>query len=138
MRAWRTWYCKARLHPSAYNVSDPIALLEPMNYNHQHYRARRAQLISEMRRQTGGGIAAIPTSPEAVRNADTHYPYRPDSHFYYLSGFSEPEAVALLLAGREEGDSKHILFCRDQSAEREIWDGFRYRPRAARESCAFD
>ena len=109
-----------------------------MNYNHQHYRARRAQLISEMRRQTGGGIAAIPTSPEAVRNADTHYPYRPDSHFYYLSGFPEPEAVAVLLAGHDEGDSKQILFCRDKNAEREIWDGFRYGPDAAREIFGFD
>ena len=109
-----------------------------MNYNHQHHRARRTQLISEMRRQTGGGIAAIPTSPEAVRNADTHYPYRPDSHFYYLSGFPEPEAVAVLLAGNDEGDSKQILFCRDKNAEREIWDGFRYGPDAAREIFGFD
>ena len=110
----------------------------PVNYNHQHHRARRARLISEMRRQTRGGIAAIPTAPEAVRNADTHYPYRPDSHFFYLSGFSEPEAVALLLAGREEGDSKHILFCRDKNVEREIWDGFRYGPDASREIFGFD
>jgi Xaa-Pro aminopeptidase len=109
-----------------------------VNYNHQHHRARRARLISEMRRQTRGGIAAIPTAPEAVRNADTHYPYRPDSHFFYLSGFSEPEAVALLLAGREEGDSKHILFCRDKNVEREIWDGFRYGPDASREIFGFD
>ena len=104
-----------------------------MNYNHQHHRARRAQLIAEMRRQTGGGIAAIPTAPEAIRNADTHYPYRPDSYFYYVSGFPEPEAVALLIAGEDEGDSRQILFCRDKNAEREIWDGFRYGPDAARE-----
>ena len=91
-----------------------------------------------MRRQTGGGIAAIPTSPQAVRNADTHYPYRPDSHFYYLCGFPEPDAVAVLLAGRDEADSKHILFCRDKDAEREIWDGFRYGPDAAREIFGFD
>ena len=91
-----------------------------------------------MRRQTGGGIAAIPTSPQAVRNADTHYPYRPDSHFFYLSGFPEPEAVAVLLAGREDDDSTHVLFCRDKNAEREIWDGFRYGPDAAREIFGFD
>ena len=91
-----------------------------------------------MRRQTGGGIAAIPTAPEAIRNADTHYPYRPDSHFYYVSGFPEAEAVVILLAGAAEGDSKQILFCRDKNAEREIWDGFRYGPDAAREIFAFD
>ena len=109
-----------------------------MNHAHQHHRARRAQLIADMRRQTGGGIAAIPTAPEAIRNADTHYPYRPDSHFYYLSGFPEAEAVIVLVAGRDEGDSKQILFCRDKNPEREIWDGFRYGPDAAREIFAFD
>jgi len=109
-----------------------------MNYNHQHHRARRARLIDEMRRQTGGGIAAIPTAPEAIRNADTHFPYRPDSNFYYLSGFAEPEAVVVLLAGKEEGDSRQILFCRDKNLEREIWDGFRYGPDAAREIFGFD
>ena len=87
-----------------------------MNYNHQHHRARRARLIDEMRRQTGGGIAAIPTAPEAIRNADTHYPYRPDSYFYYVSGFPEAEAVVLLLAGADDGDSKQVLFCRDKNA----------------------
>ena len=109
-----------------------------MNYNHQHHRARRAQLIAEMRRQAGGGIAAIPTAPEAIRNADTYYPYRPESYFYYVSGFPEPEAVVVLLAGADEGDSKQILFCRNKNPEREIWDGFRYGPDAAREIFGFD
>ncbi|HEY1459415.1 MAG TPA: aminopeptidase P N-terminal domain-containing protein [Casimicrobiaceae bacterium] len=109
-----------------------------MNYNHQHHRARRSRLIAEMRRQTGGGIAAIPTAPEAIRNADTHYPYRPDSNFYYLSGFAEPEAVIVLTAGAADGESRQILFCRDKNVEREIWDGFRYGPDAAREIFGFD
>ncbi len=109
-----------------------------MNYNHQHHRARRSRLIAEMRRQTGGGIAAIPTAPEAIRNADTHYPYRPDSNFYYLSGFAEPEAVVVLTAGAADGESRQILFCRDKNVEREIWDGFRYGHDAAREIFGFD
>jgi len=109
-----------------------------MNYNHQHHRARRSRLIAEMRRQTGGGIAAIPTAPEAIRNADTHYPYRPDSNFYYLCGFAEPEAVVVLTAGAADGESRQILFCRDKNVEREIWDGFRYGPDAAREIFGFD
>jgi len=91
-----------------------------------------------MRKQSGGGIAAIPTAPEAVRNADTHYPYRSDSHFYYLTGFTEPEAALVLVAGTEAGDSRQILFCRDKNPEREIWDGFRYGPDAAREIFGFD
>jgi Xaa-Pro aminopeptidase len=109
-----------------------------MHHSHQQQRDRRARLIAEMRAQSGGGIAAIPTAPEAVRNADTHYPYRPDSHCYYLSGFPEPEAAVVLIAGPEVGDSRQILFCRDKNPEREIWDGFRYGPDAAREIFAFD
>jgi len=109
-----------------------------MHHSHQHHRDRRARLIAAMRAQTGGGIAAIPTAPEAIRNADTTYPYRPDSHFYYVSGFPEPEAVVVLVAGANSGDSRQVLFCRDKNAEREIWDGFRYGPDAAREVFAFD
>jgi Xaa-Pro aminopeptidase len=109
-----------------------------MNYNHQHHRARRSRMIAAMREKSGGGIAAIPTAPEAIRNADTHYPYRPDSNFYYLSGFGEPESVIVLVAGANDGDSRQILFCRDKNAEREIWDGFRYGPDAAREIFGFD
>jgi Xaa-Pro aminopeptidase len=109
-----------------------------MHHSHQPQRDRRARLIAEMRSHSGGGIAAIPTAPEAIRNADTHYPYRPDSHCYYLSGFPEPEAVVVLVAGRDAGDSRQVLFCRDKNPEREIWDGFRYGPDAAREIFAFD
>lgn len=81
------------------------------------------------------GIAIIPTAPEVARNADTHYDYRHDSHFYYLTGFPEPEAVLLLIAG---DDPQSILFCREKDAEREIWDGFRYGPDAAAEHFGFD
>jgi Xaa-Pro aminopeptidase len=109
-----------------------------MKHAHQHHRERRDRLISAMQTQTRGGIAAIPTAPEAIRNADTHYPYRPDSHFYYLSGFTEPEAVVVLVAAPNGGESRQILFCRDKNEEREIWDGFRYGPEAAREVFAFD
>jgi Xaa-Pro aminopeptidase len=109
-----------------------------MKHAHSHHRERRARLISEMRKHSAGGVAAIPTAPEAIRNADTHYPYRPDSHFYYVSGFAEPEAAVVLVAGAENGDSRQVLFCRDKNAEREIWDGFRYGPDAAREVFGFD
>jgi Xaa-Pro aminopeptidase len=108
-----------------------------MNHSHHQYRARRTRLIASMREQTGGGIAALPTAPEAIRNADTHFPYRPDSHFYYLSAFPEPEAAVVLVAA-PDGTSRQVLFCRDKNLEREIWDGFRYGPDAAREIFDFD
>lgn len=90
--------------------------------------SRRQRLLA----QVGDGIALIPTAPEQVRNRDTHHPYRFDSYFWYLTGFPEPEAVLVLAGGRS------ILFCREKDEEREIWDGFRYGPEAARLAFGFD
>jgi Xaa-Pro aminopeptidase len=99
------------------------------------YSQRRARLLKNMQR----GIAIIPTAPEVARNADTHYGYRHDSNFYYLSGFTEPEAVLVLIAGTGESDEpQSILFCREKNLEREIWDGHRFGPDAAREQFGFD
>jgi Xaa-Pro aminopeptidase len=92
---------------------------------------RRRQLLQQM----GEGVALVPTAPEAIRNRDAHFPYRFDSYFYYLTGFPEPEAVLLLLAGAQP---KSVLFCRDKDLEREIWDGFRYGPDGAREFFGVD
>jgi Xaa-Pro aminopeptidase len=99
--------------------------------NIEAFRARRNRLLAQMER----GVAVIPTAPERARNRDTHYPYRFDSYFYYLSAFREPEAVLVLVAGDEQ---KSILFCRDKDIEREIWDGYRHGPDGARETFAFD
>ena len=105
-----------------------------MDRNYQHYRDRRKALIARMRAQTGGGLALLPTAPEAPRNRDSFYPYRHDSHFYYVSGFPEPDAVIVLDARTD----REILFCRTKDVEREIWDGFRYGPDGAREIFGFD
>lgn len=100
------------------------------------FKNRRLGLMQGMQ----AGIAIIPTSPEAVRNRDSHYPYRFDSYFYYLTGFKEPESVLVLLAGDvNKGQApKSILFCRDKDMEREIWDGFRFGPAAAVSEFGFD
>jgi Xaa-Pro aminopeptidase len=95
------------------------------------FRARRAALLERM----GAGIAVIPTAPERIRNRDSDYPYRFDSYFYYLTGFEEPEAALVLIAGAAP---KSILFCREKHPERELWEGFRYGPAAAREAFGFD
>jgi Xaa-Pro aminopeptidase len=92
---------------------------------------RRHQLMQHM----GEGVAVIPTAPEAVRNRDSHYQYRFDSYFYYLTGFTEPESVLLLVAGKKP---KSVLFCRDKDLEREIWDGFRHGPEGAQEAFGVD
>ena len=99
--------------------------------NHAHVIARRRRLLKTI----GDGVAIIPTAQEVVRNRDAHYPYRFDSYFWYLSGFPEPEAVIVLVGGRKP---KSILFCRDKHEEREIWDGYRYGPKAARSAFGFD
>src|SRR4051812_11605850 len=95
------------------------------------YAPRRAALAQLMRQ----GIAVVPTAPEQIRNRDAHYPYRYDSYFYYLSGFPEPEAVLVLIAGAQP---KSILFCRERDAQREVWDGFRHGVAQARERFNFD
>jgi Xaa-Pro aminopeptidase len=95
------------------------------------YASRRAALLQRM----GAGVAFVPTAPERLRNRDSDYLYRYDSYFYYLTGFPEPEAVLALVAGAEP---KAILFCREKQPERELWDGFRYGPDAAREAFGFD
>ena len=92
------------------------------------YAQRRRRLAEAV----GDGVALVSTAPERIRNRDSHYPYRFDSHFYYLTGFTEPEAVLVMAEG------KSILFCREKNVEREIWDGFRYGPDAARERFGFD
>ena len=98
------------------------------------FASRRRRLMDAMHAQ-GGGVALLPTAPERARNRDTHYPYRHDSYFYYLSGFTEPEAVVALVAGAKE---RTVLFCRAKHEEREIWDGFRFGPEAARARFGFD
>ncbi|MEA9673228.1 aminopeptidase P N-terminal domain-containing protein [Xanthomonas campestris pv. raphani] len=88
------------------------------------YARRRKQLMQMAGEQA---ILILPAAPERVRSHDTHYPYRQDSDFWYLSGFPEPEAVLVLVPGRKYGEA--ILFCRERDAEREAWDG----PRAGQE-----
>jgi Xaa-Pro aminopeptidase len=95
------------------------------------FKRRREQLTQRMQ----SGIAVLRTAPERLRNRDAHYPYRFDSYFYYLTGFPEPDAALVMLAGEQP---KSLLFCRDKDLEREVWDGHRFGPDAAREAFAFD
>ncbi len=91
---------------------------------------RRARLAAQIAR-AGGGVAIVPTAAEVMRNRDADYPFRHDSYFYYLTGFTEPQAALLLLV-EPDGASQSVLFCRPRDAEREIWDGLRWGPEAAR------
>lgn len=97
--------------------------------NATEFARRRRQL---MRMMGKGGIAILPSAPEKLRNRDTAYPYRQDSDFSYLTGFDEPEAVAVLVPGRDHGE--FVLFCRERDVLRETWDG----PRAGQEGARSD
>jgi Xaa-Pro aminopeptidase len=101
------------------------------------YRKRRERVLAALR-AAGGGVAIVPTAPEVVRNRDADYPYRHDSYFYYLTGFTEPQGLLVLDASAGGSGPASILFCRAKNEEREIWDGFRFGPEAAREAFGFD
>jgi Xaa-Pro aminopeptidase len=90
------------------------------------FAKRRRQLMRIMGKDA---IAILPAAPVRIRNGDVEYNYRPDSDFYYLSGFAEPEAVAVLLPGRPQGE--YVLFVRDRDPAREAWDGARAGPEGA-------
>ena len=100
-------------------------------FDAQNHVQRRARLAATL----GDGIAIVATAPEVARNRDSHYPYRHDSYFYWLTGFNEPEAVVVVVGGDAP---QSILFCRDKDETREIWDGFRYGPAAAQSHFGFD
>ncbi len=89
----------------------------------QEFARRRRHLMELM---GPGGIAVLPAAPERLRNRDTTYPYRQDSDFFYLTGFREPEAVAVLVPGRRQGE--FLMFCRERDKEREMWNGVRVGP----------
>lgn len=102
-----------------------------MPFDAEIFRARRQRVCDAI----GESIAIVRTAPEAVRNRDSHYPYRFDSYFYYLTGFAEPDAMIALIGG---ATPKSILLCRNKDPEREIWDGFRFGPEAAAEVFRID
>ena len=101
--------------------------------NSKEFSRRRKQLMRIMGK---GSIAIIPTAPECIRNRDVEYPYRPDSDFKYLTGFGEPEAVAVLIPGRAHGE--YLLFCRERDPKMETWNGRRAGTRGAVETYGAD
>ncbi len=87
--------------------------------NPKIFADRRADLIEMI----GDGIAILSTANHQPRNGDVLFPFRPDSDFYYLTHFPEPEAIAVFAPGRSDGE--FLLFCRERDADKEQWDGLR-------------
>ncbi len=86
----------------------------------KEYSRRRKRLMDMMGDQS---VAIIPTAPVSIRNRDVEFSFRPESDFYYLTGYSEPEAVAVLIPDRHHGE--YVLFCRERDEKMEIWNGRR-------------
>jgi Xaa-Pro aminopeptidase len=100
------------------------------------YAKRRHRLALSMREKSGGGVLILETAAELYRNRDADFPYRHDSDFYYLTGFTEPGAT-LVMTVTDKTIHTH-LFCRPKDLEREIWDGWRLGPEAAPQHLGID
>ncbi|HEX8559510.1 MAG TPA: Xaa-Pro aminopeptidase [Pyrinomonadaceae bacterium] len=95
----------------------------------------RPQLAEFMRRMEPGSVAIIPAARQVTRSHDTEYRFRQDSDFYYLTGFREPDALAVVAPGREK---PFTLFVRPRDREKEIWNGRRAGVEGAREAYGAD
>lgn len=84
------------------------------------FKSRREELMEIMGK---GGMAILAAAPTQIRSHDVHYPYRQDSNFYYLTGFPEPYALAVIIPQREQG--QYIIFCRENDPDQETWQGSR-------------
>ncbi|TLF53796.1 Xaa-Pro aminopeptidase [Halomonas urmiana] len=98
----------------------PVNLPRPAPISLDEYRARRGALMAQL---PVGSAVLLPGAALVTRSRDSEFPFRQDSDFHYLTGFPEPEALLVLLPGREEGES--VLFCQDRDPAMETWTGMR-------------
>jgi len=101
--------------------------------NNTEYKRRRKHLMQIM---GDDAVAILPASLVRMRNRDAEFQYRQDSDFHYITGFDEPEAVAVLVPGRDHGE--YILFCRENDKKMETWNGLRAGQDGAIEKYAAD
>jgi Xaa-Pro aminopeptidase len=112
-------------------LASPLAAQDrpaPLPPSPELFARHRQGLMERME----GGIAIFLAQPEVPRNDDAGYPYRQDSDFYYLTGFTEPEAVAVLRPEAPEGE-RFLLFVRPRDPSQEVWTGHRAGPEGARQ-----
>ncbi len=103
-----------------------------MDYDAAAFELRRKRFAEEI----GDGLAVIVGGAESLRNYDSYYPFRQDSDFYFLTGFPEPDAVAVF--NPSHPSERYVLFVRPKDREREIWDGYRAGVEGAVEAFAAD
>lgn len=99
--------------------------------NPEIFKRRRQKVLAGLKESA----LIVAAHPEYVRNDDVHFSYRPDSNFYYLTGFEEPNAILILRPGKTP---ESVMFVRQKNIERETWDGFRFGPEAAQKEFLMD
>jgi Xaa-Pro aminopeptidase len=111
--------------------------MKPTPQELREYARRRARLMKAIGPRD---VAIIPSATEVIRNSDVHYPFRQNSDFKYLTGFPEPDSIAVLAPrlGKGSKEPEFVLFVRPRSKEREIWDGRREGPEGAKRNYAAD
>ena len=104
-----------------------------MAFDPSIHAVRRQRFLEHL----GEAAAVIPAAPLATHHADCEWPFRQDSDFFYLTGFDEPDAVALLLPNRPEGE-RFVLFVQPKDPAAEVWTGFRWGTEGAVERYGAD
>ncbi len=105
--------------------------MKPTSPEVQEYARRRARLMKAMGPRD---VAIIPSATEVIRNSDVHYPFRQNSDFMYLTGFDEPDSIAVIaprLKGADAKTPQFVVFLRPRNKEAQVWDGRRARPEGA-------
>src|SRR4030095_7978914 len=109
-----------------------MAIAAPPTPSRTEFKQRR----DEFMRGIGHGVAIFPAAPSAIRNSDVEHEYRQDTDFYYLTGFEEPNAVAVLAPDHPE--HKFVLFVQPKDREREVWTGWRAGDEGAKSNYGAD
>lgn len=104
-----------------------------MKIRQSEYRNRRRDLMAQME---DNSIAILPSAKSVLRNGDSEFPFRQSSDLYYLTGFTEPDSVLVLIPGREQGES--LLFCQERDPLKELWTGKLMGPERAVETLGVD
>jgi Xaa-Pro aminopeptidase len=99
-------------------------------------REQASRRREEFMRRIKGGVAIFPAAPTAIRNSDVEHEYRQDTDLYYLTGFEEPGAVAVLAP--DHPDHRFVLFVQPKDREREVWTGWRAGEEGARRDYGAD
>ncbi len=119
-------------HNQALANREDMAAQRQRTSNTDQARKRREELMARI----NGGIAIFPAAPTAIRNSDVEHEYRQDTDFYYLTGFEEPSAVAVLAPDHPE--HKFVLFVQPKDREREVWTGWRAGAEGAKQDYGAD